>query len=343
MRRLGLALALSLAAGAAVARPLVVGFYLPWDAASRASVTAHAAALDVLAPMSGALDSAAGTVRWQADPALAPALAASRGKAKVFPIVSNAHDNVWDSVAAEGALLDPAAGDAFIAALTAKAKTERYGGYVLDFETLSPKATPAYAPLLTRLRAALKPLGAELWVTTTVGADPALIQQLAKATDAVVLMAYDQCWATSTPGPIAGQDWLETNLDARLTDPSHYVVALGAYGYDWAAGAPAAVISAPAAVALAQSRGQVPQRTAPDANPHFAYTGPQHDAHAVWYLDAASFRTQRAAVEARHARGVAIWRLGLEDPAIWASAKPAAKVAATPAMPRPPCVALPPP
>ena len=343
MRRLALALALSLAAGAAVARPLVVGFYLPWDEASRASVIAHAAALDVLAPMSGALDSPAGTVRWQPDPALAAARAVSRGKAKVFPIVSNAHDNVWDAPSADAALTDPKAGDAFIAALVARATAQDYGGYVLDFETLGPRATAAYAPFLARLRDALRPLGKELWVTASLAADPALIRDLSAATDAVVLMAYDQCWASGTPGPIAGQDWLETNLAARIADPARYVVALGAYGYDWADGERAQVVSAPAAAALAKLRGQAVARTAPDANPHFAYQGPQGETHAVWYLDAAAFKAQRAAVEARHARGVAIWRLGLEDPAIWSPPQPKAKVGPPPTAPRSPCLALPPP
>ena len=50
---------------------------------------------------------------------------------------------------------------------------------------------------------------------------------------------------------------------------------------------------------------------------------------------------RRAAAEARHVRGVAIWRLGLEDPAIWARAIPAAALGPPPAAPRPPCVMLP--
>jgi spore germination protein YaaH len=349
MRRLLLALALSLVAGAAAAaqplgaHPLTVGFYLPWDAASRASTVAHAGALDILAPMSGALDSAAGTVRWQPDPALAAALAAAKVKPRVFPVISNAHDNVWDTAAADGALTDPKAGDAFIAALTAQAKAQGYGGYILDLESVSPRGVAAYPALLARLRAALKPLGKELWVTATLSTDPAMLQQLAGATDAVVLMAYDQCWTTGTPGPIAAQDWLEAMLDAKFihADPGRYVVALGAYGYDWPAGAPAQVISAPQATELAKAKGQAIAREAPAANPHFAYQGPSGEAHAVWYLDAAAFRTQRAAVLARHARGVAIWRLGLEDPGIWAKTLPSPVLGAPAATPRPACVALP--
>ena len=308
--------ALLLAASPAAARPLTVGFYLPWDAGSRASVVQHAAALDIIAPMSGALDSANGTLRWQPDTAPA-AIPSKTRKPKLYPVVSNAHDEVWDTAAADGALLDPKAGQAFIDALVAAAKTQGYGGYILDFENLSPKATPSYAPFLARLREALKPLRRELWVTVSLGADPALIRQLDAATDAVVVMAYDQCWASGTPGPVAGQEWLEANLDAKLGDAdlSRYVIALGAYGYDWPQAGPAAVISAPAAAQLAKGQGQAVVREPPADNPHFAYAD-----HTVWYLDAPTFRAQRAAAQARHTRGVAIWRLGLEDPAIWARA-----------------------
>ena len=344
-RLLGLALALSVATSAA-AKPLTVGFYLPWDKASQASLVAHAASLDVLAPMSGALVSADGALRWQEDPARVPALARTKARPKVFPVISNAHDNVWDTAAADGVLLDPAAGEAFIAALVNQAKAQGYGGYILDFETLSPRAAPAYAPLLTRLRTALQPLGRELWVTALLGADPTAVRQLAAASDTVVLMAYDQCWATGTPGPIAGQDWLESSLDAKFgagqADPAHVIVALGAYGYDWPAGQPAAVVSAPEALRIAKAADQVPTRAAPDANPHFSYAGPDGANHAVWYLDAATFQAQRAAVQARRARGAAIWRLGLEDPAIWAKSSPHPSMSPAPAAPRQACVALPP-
>jgi spore germination protein YaaH len=345
---LGLALASVAPAAQAAPRPLTVGFYLPWDQASRAALVAHAARLDVLAPMSGALDSAQGTLRWQDDPARAPALAAAHGRARVLPVVSNAHDNVWDTAAADGALLDPAAGDAFIAALAAAARAQGYGGYILDFESLSPRAAPAYAPFLARLRAVLKPAGKELWVTAPLAAPAAGLQPLAQATDTVVLMAYDECWATGAPGPIAGQDWLEANLDVRLgpapaldptprLDPTHVVVALGAYAYDWPPAGAAAVLSAGEAAALARRAGRPVLRAAPDFNPHLSYAAPDGQAHQVWWLDAAVWRAQAAAVQARRARGVALWRLGLEDPALW-TAGPAPAAAAHPALP-PPCAA----
>ena len=137
-------------------------------------------------------------------------------------------------------------------------------------------------------------------------------------------MAYDQCWATSTPGPVAAQDWLEANLAAKLAhaDPAHYVVALGAaYGYDWPDGQRAAVVSAPRRrPAGGKTAGQAVAREPPAANPHFAYrSGGRWRGHTVWYLDAGAFKAQRAAAEAVHARGVAICGQPRprRDPALW--------------------------
>ncbi|MBS0362663.1 MAG: hypothetical protein JSR98_14905 [Proteobacteria bacterium] len=337
----GTALALVAAAqlAAAPARPLTAGFYLPWDDSSQASTVAHGAALDVLSPMSAALDTPQGHIRWQADPAMAQ-LAKAGVKRRVFPIVSNAHDEVWDVAAAEAAMTDPAAGKAVADELVAKARSENYGGYVLDFENLTPKGLAAYAPFLARLHDALKPAGRELWVTATMGQDPALIRDLAKSTDAVVLMAYDQCWATSTPGPVAGNDWLDQKLAERLAglDPAHVIVALGAYGYDWPMGGDhgagiAKVVSAAQAQALAKLNKAAVTRGAPDGNPHFNYQGGDGKPHQVWWLDAGTYRAQRAAALARHVRGVAIWRLGLEDPALWAKAGAAPALTPGPAAP----------
>lgn len=319
LRNLLLAAVLAMAAAApATAKPLLVGFYLPWDAASQGSLRRHARSLDVAAPMLASVVSPAGEIRWQDDPA-GREVAAKRPR--VMPVISNAHDEVWDTLASDGVILTAAARDGFAAQLVTRAKAQGFSGYVIDFENLSPRGEAGLAAFLAAVRAQLRPQGLELWVTAGLSADDALVQRLAAATDAVVLMAYDQCWATSTPGPIAGNAWLAAELEARLrrVDPRRYVVALGAYGYDWPAGQTATVVSAPGAAALAKAQGRRSTRQAPDGNPHFAYVAGGR-AHAVWYLDAGTFRAQQADTAARGVRGVALWRLGLEDPAIWTPA-----------------------
>jgi spore germination protein YaaH len=192
-----------------------------------------------------------------------------------------------------------------------QAKADRLGGVVVDFENLTPRATAGYADFLRRLRARLRDAGLEVWTTTTLTNEDGL-PDLADAADAVVLMAYDQCWASSTPGPIASDAWLKANLAAKIGsgDPSRYIVALAGYGYDWPAGRRATVVSAAAA---AQRTGSAAQ---PLPNPHGSYEagGVRHD---VWWLSGADFARQRALVQASAVRGVALWRMGLEDPALW--------------------------
>ncbi|THD77140.1 MAG: hypothetical protein E7812_14390 [Phenylobacterium sp.] len=327
-RAIGLALALTIATGVAAAptRPLFVAFYVPWEPPALASLKAHVQAMDVFAPMWASVVSTKGDLRWETDPEAHAVLAAAARRPKVMPVVSNAHDDVWDVAAAEAVITDPVAGEALAKALVTQAQADKLAGYVMDFENLSPRGQAGYPAFVGRLRARLKAAGLEVWVTSVMSST----DDFTKSADAVVLMAYDQCWATSTPGPIASDGWLRDSLQAKLGsgDPRRYVVALASYGYDWPQGRTATVVAAPAAVQLA---ARMKAAVAPLPNPHFSYpaAGARHD---VWFLDGAAFARQRALVERRGARGVALWRMGLEDPALWTAkaAAPQATAAASP-------------
>ena len=54
-------------------------------------------------------------------------------------------------------------------------------------------------------------------------------------------------------------------------------------------------------------------------NPYFRYTGHDGSAHDVWFLDAVTVFNQARAALAIKPAGVALWRLGFEDPGAWAS------------------------
>lgn len=335
----GVALALATTAAAAPAgpdarpapgKPEFVAFYIPWDKDALASLKAHVGQVDVFAPMWASLVAPSGKLVWESDEEAHAVLDAAPRRPKVIPIVSNAHDDIWDAPAAEGVITKEAATAALAANIIARARADRLSGVVVDFENLTPKATAGYAAFLGRLRARLKPAGLQVWTTTTLTNEDGY-GDLSGVADAVVLMAYDQCWATSNPGPIADDAWLRANLSAKLAgkDARRYVVALASYGYDWPKGKKGAVISAAAAARLAAAKGQAVQDP-PGSNAHFGYTAANGLAHQVWWVDAADFARQRAMVEPRGVRGVALWRMGLEDASLW-TAKPAPlREAATP-------------
>ena len=315
-------------------KPLFVGFYVGWDAASRRSLAAHVASLDVFAPLWLTIRGPKAEVVAESDPGARKLLAARTHPPRVFPILSNAHDDEWDTAAADAAILDPQTRDAVFTKLTDLARTQGYSGYIFDFENLSTRAAAAYPAFLAAARAALTPAKAETWATEPIGSDQSQAA-LSAATDTLVLMAYDECWTTSTPGPIAGEDWLEQALRERMAglDPAHVVVALGSYGYDWPQGAAASVVTAGAAQQTAARSGAAVTRAPPSRNPNFGYADARGRRHTVWFLDATAFAMQSRAALAWRPRGVALWRLGLEDPALWVGLG-GARVGA----PRPPAV-----
>jgi spore germination protein YaaH len=144
-------------------------------------------------------------------------------------------------------------------------------------------------------------------------------------------MGYDQCWATSTPGPIAGVDWLAQGLAAARgpAAPGRTVVALGAYAYDWTIGGPAKVLSVPAALDLAKAHGAAVRREPVSANLTFDYNDAAGQPHQVWMADAPALAAARRAAAHVGFKSWGIWRLGLEDPASWGGAPAAADAPAT--------------
>ncbi|MDE2486197.1 MAG: hypothetical protein KGO51_02270, partial [Alphaproteobacteria bacterium] len=292
-------------------------------AAALASLKAHVDDVDVFSPMWASLVSPSGKIVWESDEPAHAVLAAAAHRPVVMPILTNAHDDVWDARAAEGVIRDDRATQALAGNLIARAKADRLAGVVVDFENLSPKATAGYAAFLGRLRARLNPAGLAVWTTTTLTDEDGL-GDLSASADAVVLMAYDQCWATSYPGPVAADAWLRANLQAKLAgkDAARYIVALASYGYDWPKGRKAAVVSVAQAKTLAATHGADIQDPA-GSNAHFSYTAADGRAHQLWYVSGADFARQRAIAQQRGLKGVALWRMGLEDPALWTARAPA--------------------
>ena len=92
----------------------------------------------------------------------------------------------------------------------------------------------------------------------------------------------------------------------------------GAYGYDWTDGAKRAetitfsdAMSRASYAALKRVDSQAPMY-----NPIYSYQEPEKD-HTVAFLDAVTFLNQLRAVRAAGLGGIAISRLGQEDPQIW--------------------------
>jgi spore germination protein YaaH len=292
-----------------------VVFHVPWDAVARAELPLRLGAGRTFAPLWISLTDGGGTLSVSDDPAAsAPTL---RG-ARVMPLVTNAHDGIWDSAAATALFADTPAQARVAARLADLAARRGWAGYIFDFEALPPDAMAAYPAFVGEMRRALARRGKSVWVTALLSADPAAQKSLQDASDQLVLMAYDECWATSTPGPVAGEDWLETLLAQRLAglDPRRITLGLAAYAYDWPQGGAASIRTVPEALALARAHDVAVVRDLATANATFDYTvaGVRH---TVWIADATAYAFAAGAGRRAGIRRIALWRLGLEEPALW--------------------------
>ena len=305
-------------------RPLTVGFYVSWDADSRQSLKEHVNAMDVVAPAWIFLKDQNGGVDITDDPEAAALITSASHPPAVIPLIQNFRQETWVGALGDSVILNRAAGDALIASLIKQADKHGYAGYMFDLENLSPQAVAAYPAFLDRARAALKPLGREVWATAPFDDDSWQFRKIQDACDTLVLMAYDQHYATGDPGPPAGQVWFEKVLDDRLSglDPDKTVMALGSYGYDWRAKdangqAQADAMTFAEAISLAKDASAPIRMDDNELNPTFSYVDEKGASHTVWFLDATTLFNEIKVTDPWHVRGYAMWRLGTEDPGVW--------------------------
>ena len=243
---------------------------------------------------------------------------------KLYPLVNNydTEGKRWDGAGAAEMLASERARAKFVDELHRYVTAGSYPGLVLDLEQLPASAQSAYSTLVQELSARLQESGARLLVQVPAS-DPAYdYAGLALAADGLILMTYDEHFEDGVAGPLAGQGWFEAKLDEQFKsiDSSKLIVSVGSYAYNWAGAGRGREMSVQEAwELLAESRAEL-RFDAASLNPTFTYVDEtEGNEHHVWYLDGVTAYNQVAAALAMHPGGLALWRLGTEDPSIWSA------------------------
>ena len=286
---------------------------------SVASLRKHIAQLQVVMPDWLTFDAADGSMTHKVQPALASLLKTSG--VQVMPRIANtdAKGN-WSSDHLGELFNDKAATDKFTANLLAFLGETGADGVNFDIELLKPGQHRAYASWLAEVIGAMHAKGFSATVDLPMSDSSFDLTAIANAADAVVLMAYDQHWAGTEPGPVAGNDWYRSGVAeaAKHVPANKLIMGVGAYGYDWTEGKPTGdTIDFRTAMEFASAAGQPVVSAGSDVNAHFDYTDTKKQIHHVWLLDAVSAWNQyRTAVNAG-TRGAALFRTGTEEPSLW--------------------------
>ena len=221
---------------------------------------------------------------------------------------------------------------ATIDALAALVRRHGYQGINLDIEAGAPGDRNALSSFTAELADRLHAVGGTLSIDVSpkfadVRNHPRSTffdyEALSRSADTVIVMSWGLHWTTSGPGPVADLRWFNKVYDYVATLPNHdrFVVGQPMYGMDWPGGGgpgrPATPLGWDALQALITRTGATPVLDQPSGELHFSYADDAGVVHDVWFQDAARLQ-EHMAVAGRHGLGgVALWRLGQEDPAVW--------------------------
>jgi len=201
-----------------------------------------------------------------------------------------------------------------------------YDGIDIDYEMLDSSLRDEYSAFITELAKALHEQGKQLTIavhakTSDYGGlggfqDWAVLGQ---AVDRLRIMTYDFHWRGGGPGPVAPIYWVRQVADYAKTvvDPAKVVIGVPFYGYNWPPGGTALAQTWDAIDDLIQSRGLTVNLAESDANGPIQENWITYNGRRVWFATSRSLEAKLELVQQFDLAGIAIWRLGGEDPQNW--------------------------
>lgn len=199
-------------------------------------------------------------------------------------------------------------------------------GVNIDFEFVPPEDRPFLTTFMAELYQALKPYG----YLTTISVPPELrddpkhpfsgafsYPDLARYSDQVYILAYDE--HVAVPGPVASIGFVSQVLAYALSVIPLEKIRLGmaVYGREWADhNRLPKELSFEEAITTAYRHGVSIRYDVVAQEPTFTYEE-NGVKHIVWFENVQSFAAKINIAVQEGIPGIAVWRLGLEDPRIW--------------------------
>ncbi len=293
----------------------IYGFYVNWDENSKASLKKNIHSLSVLVPEWLQLHPDL-SVKNSTDQAVVDI--ARNHNVKITPLVNNYYNNDWNSEAVHTLVTNPENENTFIQNMKELVLKNHFSGINIDFENINQADQSNFTKFLGLLADQFHQSGLE--VTVDVPADDSDYEYaaIAKSVDRMIVMAYDEHSGDSQPGPVASAAWVKQSLENLDVPSDKLVVSLGSYGYDWTehSSDPADPVTFGDLMDMAGNTHLDVHWDKETGNPYLRYQS-DGDQHIIWFLDGATFYNQMKIAIDNGSKGIAIWRLGSEDPSIW--------------------------
>jgi spore germination protein YaaH len=223
---------------------------------------------------------------------------------------------------------------------------DNYGfdGVNVDIEAFYEGDGELLELFLEELAARLQPRGSLLTVSVPAKTNdrgnawsgPFDYRRIGQIADRVAIMTYDEHGFSSGPGPIASIGWVEDVVRYAVSriPRDKVLVGIPAYGFDWTEGRKyPRYLSYRLAMDRAERAGVAVDWDEKAKVPRYEYRD-ERGRHEVWFEDARSWQAKIDLVNKYELAGIAIWRLGMEDPAAWEAIRKTTSLADHPGPPR---------
>ncbi|MBP2650270.1 MAG: hypothetical protein H6Q74_1095 [Firmicutes bacterium] len=305
----------------------VIGFYAEWwgeDTSSYNSMIKNTDTINTIVPFWATLKADGSVVDRGGNDHLSVVKAAKQHNIKTYLMVNNATEKGSFSPI-HNVLSDSSLRTVAIDNLEAYIKKYGLKGINIDFETVPAEDRDNLTAFMQELSERLKPQGyvvsIDVFPKTNEDNEISIAYdyaELAKCVDKIMIMAYDNHGVWSGPGPIADVRWVEDNLKYALKfiPKNKLYLGIAGYGYDWSSKGVEAMEYGPITNLIKQFGADV-KWDDPSDTPWFTYTGPDGVRHTVWYENKESLKFKLNLVNKYDLAGVALWKLGEEDPGYW--------------------------
>ena len=259
---------------------------------------------------------------------------AHRNNIKVVPVVHNLLYRPGGTALAKDLVRQlvssPQNRRAFAQNLVQLVEQNNFDGINIDIEDAYTEDSVNLAQLYVDIAEAFRPMG--YFLSTSVPSrisdepfnpfsDPFDYATIGSAVDEFIVMLYNEYgWPGSPPGPPVSIPWMRRVLDYTKTKMPWYKIAaaVSVFGFDFNLTTNrSSYVSFDRAMQLANQYGATIQFDMRQQTPWFAYTDAQGQQHQVWFENADSIRVKVRTAWNMGINGVALWRLGMEDPEIW--------------------------
>ena len=263
----------------------VFAFYVSWDNNSKASLKDNIKKINVVMPDWFHFDE---NMNVKCDNQSEIDALIKENGVKNMPLISNYINGKWDRQFVHDLISSQEKRSKHVEELLSAVKSGKYYGVNIDYENIDPQDKDAFTSFIKELSEKFHENG----YYVSVDLDPTLngtfsYKELSNYADYLMLMFYDENYATGAPGPIASQEWFETRLAGLKDIPkSKIIMGLGSYGYDWILNStePAQSVTFSEAINTASEGGLKVEWDSEKLNPHYTYKeGSQN--HVVWFLD----------------------------------------------------------